>query len=77
MFDAGVEDSRDGPSKEDIPDEGAVGVAGKKTQDTISAVDSIIEALEMAESEADRLASYMVCILLLSDAEFIYRNSSC
>lgn len=63
MFDAGVEDSRDGLSKEDVPDEGSVGVAGKKTQDSIAAVDSIIEALEMAESEAARLTVHKVNML--------------
>ncbi|CAM6097849.1 unnamed protein product [Calypogeia fissa] len=57
MFDAGLDDSRD-VSKDEVPDEGSVGVAGKKTQDTISAVDSIMEALEMAESEAARLSAH-------------------
>ncbi|KAG6555190.1 hypothetical protein Mapa_003229 [Marchantia paleacea] len=55
MFDAGLDDGGPRP-EEDIPEEGAAGVAGRKTQDTISAVDSIIEALEMAESEIERLA---------------------
>lgn len=65
MFDAGVDDSRDGQylSKNEVPDEGSVGVAGKKTQDTISAVDSIMEALEMAESEATRISAHKVIML--------------
>lgn len=58
MFDAGLDDG--GRRPEDIPEEGAAGVAGRKTQDTISAVDSIIEALEMAESEIERLALHKV-----------------
>lgn len=44
--------------KEEIPEEGAVGVAGKKTQETLSATDSIIDALDVAEVELKRLAEH-------------------
>ncbi|KAL3678206.1 hypothetical protein R1sor_021162 [Riccia sorocarpa] len=57
MFDAGLDDGGYTP-KEDVPEGGAAGVAGRKTQDTISAVDSIIEALELAENETIRIAAY-------------------
>lgn len=46
--------------KEEIPEEGAVGVAGKKTQETLSATDSIIDALDVAEVELKRLAEHEV-----------------
>lgn len=42
--------------KEELPEEGAVAVAGKKTQETITATDSIIEALDTAEEELERIA---------------------
>ncbi|KAK4750068.1 hypothetical protein SAY87_027517 [Trapa incisa] len=44
--------------KEEIPEEGAVALAGKKTQETLSACDSIIEALDLAETETERIAEY-------------------
>ncbi|KAL6987316.1 Dip2/Utp12 protein [Sarracenia purpurea var. burkii] len=47
-------------SKEELPEEGAVALAGKKTQETITATDSIIEALDMAEAELKRIAEHEV-----------------
>lgn len=47
--------------KEELPDEGAVAIAGKKTQETLTATDNIIDALDMAEAELKRLSEYEVC----------------
>ncbi|KAL5740887.1 hypothetical protein ACOSQ2_030067 [Xanthoceras sorbifolium] len=44
--------------KEELPEEGAVALAGKKTKETITATDSIIEALDMAEEESERIATH-------------------
>ncbi|PSS04617.1 WD repeat-containing protein [Actinidia chinensis var. chinensis] len=44
--------------KEEIPEEGAVALAGKKTQETLTATDSIIEALDLAEAELKRMAEH-------------------
>lgn len=50
--------------KEELPEEGAVALAGKKTQETLTATDSIIDALDMAEAELKRIAEHEVCLLL-------------
>ncbi|EPS66900.1 hypothetical protein M569_07875 [Genlisea aurea] len=43
-------------SKEEIPEEGAVSLAGKKTGETLTAADSIMEAMDLAlECEEDQL----------------------
>lgn len=47
--------------KEELPDEGAVAIAGKKTQETLTATDKIIDALDIAEAELKRLSEYEVC----------------
>ncbi|KAJ7550174.1 hypothetical protein O6H91_07G086600 [Diphasiastrum complanatum] len=62
LFEAGLDDAHSGMhmSKEDFPEEGTVGVAGKKTQESITAADSIIEALDMAEAEKNRLSMHKV-----------------
>ncbi|CAN0926194.1 WD repeat-containing protein 3 [Linum grandiflorum] len=44
--------------KEEVPEEGAVGVAGKKTQESLTATDVIVEALDMAEDELSRIAEH-------------------
>ncbi|KAI5079782.1 hypothetical protein GOP47_0005261 [Adiantum capillus-veneris] len=57
LFDAGQDSTtsvNELPNGE-IPEEGAVGLAGKQTQETVTAADSIIEALDLAESESERL----------------------
>lgn len=41
--------------KEELPEEGAVALAGKKTRETLSAADTILEALDMAEEEVKRI----------------------
>ena len=46
--------------KEEIPEEGAVALAGKKSMETISATDSIIDALDIAEAELKRIAEHEV-----------------
>ncbi|CAI9766340.1 unnamed protein product [Fraxinus pennsylvanica] len=44
--------------KEELPEEGAVALAGKKTQETINATDLIIESIDMAEEELKRIAEH-------------------
>lgn len=41
--------------KDDAPDEGSVGVPGRKTKETVTAADAIIDALDTAEEEEKRL----------------------
>ncbi|KAM1853553.1 hypothetical protein ACFX15_008971 [Malus domestica] len=43
---------------EEIPEEGAVALAGKKSKETITATDSIIDALDIAEVELKRIAEH-------------------
>lgn len=62
MFESDIDntfESRYAP-KEELPEEGAVAVAGKKTQETLSATDSIIDALDVAEFELKRIAEHEV-----------------
>lgn len=46
--------------KVEIPEEGAVGLAGKKTQETLTATDEIIDALDMAKQECERIRQHEV-----------------
>lgn len=46
--------------KEELPEEGAVALAGRKTQETLSATDSIIDALDIAENELKRISEHEV-----------------
>lgn len=46
--------------KEEVPEEGAVALAGKKTQETVTATDLIIDALDVAEVELNRIAEHQV-----------------
>ncbi|KAJ0031997.1 hypothetical protein Pint_13729 [Pistacia integerrima] len=46
--------------KEELPEEGAVALVGKKTQETLTTTDLIIEALDIAEEELDRIAQHEV-----------------
>ncbi|RLN18712.1 WD repeat-containing protein 3 [Panicum miliaceum] len=41
--------------KDDAPDEGSVGVPGRKTKETVTAADAIMDALDTAEEELKRL----------------------
>ncbi|KAG7961176.1 hypothetical protein I3843_09G002800 [Carya illinoinensis] len=45
-------------TKEEVPEEGAVALAGKKTQETLTATDLIIDALDLAEVELKRIAEH-------------------
>ncbi|KAH0638881.1 hypothetical protein KY290_036189 [Solanum tuberosum] len=54
-----------GPKKE-IPEEGAVTLAGKKTEETLTATDSIIEALDMAgDKSKGKVLEFRPNILML------------
>ncbi|KAK4396415.1 WD repeat-containing protein 3 [Sesamum angolense] len=44
--------------EEELPEEGAVALAGKKTGETVTAADSIMEALDIAEEELKRIAEH-------------------
>lgn len=60
MFETDLDNTLDNryAPKEELPEEGAVALAGKKTQETLNATDSIIEALDMAEAELKRIAEH-------------------
>lgn len=49
-------------TKEEVPEEGAVALAGKKTQETLTATDLIIDALDLAEVELKRIAEHEVIV---------------
>lgn len=64
MFDADLENSLENiylPQQE-LPEDGAAAVAGKKTKETLSATDKIIEALDIASKELKRMAEQEVSI---------------
>lgn len=46
--------------KEELPETGVVALAGKKTQETLSATDTIIDALDIAEDELKRISEHSV-----------------
>lgn len=48
--------------KELVPDEGSVGVPGKKTKETLSKTDLVIDALDMADAEIKRIDQHKVHI---------------
>lgn len=76
MFEAdidGASDNRYAP-KDELPEEGAVASAGRKTQETLTATDLIIEALDMAEAEIKRIAEYEV-LLPIHSCNFCPINS--
>lgn len=57
LFDSGLDDAADThhfPTR-DIPEEGAVALAGRQTQEAVTAADSIIEALDLADMESERI----------------------
>ncbi|XP_043700893.1 WD repeat-containing protein 3 [Telopea speciosissima] len=62
MFEADVDSSFESRHalREVLPEEGAVGLAGKKTRETLTATDLIIDALDMAEEELKRMAQHKV-----------------
>ncbi|XP_077239546.1 transducin family protein / WD-40 repeat family protein isoform X2 [Tasmannia lanceolata] len=60
MFESAFDDSLESryTPKEELPEEGAVGLAGKKTQETLTATDLIIDALDVAETESKRISQH-------------------
>eukprot|EP00891_Asterochloris_glomerata_P007696 jgi/Astpho2/7696/e_gw1.00115.7.1_t len=54
LFEADVEDSARAERRQKVPEQGAVGPAGRRTEETVGAVDSIVEALELAAAEGTR-----------------------
>ncbi|KAJ1693885.1 hypothetical protein LUZ63_010583 [Rhynchospora breviuscula] len=56
MFESDLDnaDNRYAPP-ESVPEEGSVGLAGKKTKETVTATDAIIDALDTAEEETKRI----------------------
>ncbi|KAL3536218.1 hypothetical protein ACH5RR_004679 [Cinchona calisaya] len=56
--------------KEELPEEGATALAGKKTQETLTATDSIIDALDMAEAELKRIAEHEEVIAKGREVDF-------
>lgn len=46
--------------KEEVPEEGAVALAGKRTRETLTATDSIIDALDIADAELKRISEHEV-----------------
>lgn len=64
MFDADLDNAFENKytTKEEIPEEGAVAVAGKKTQETLTATDLIIERLDIAENEKKRISEHQVIL---------------
>ena len=67
MFEADLDNAFENKyaPKEEIPEEGAVALAGKKTQETLTATDLIIERLDIAEAEKKRIAEHQVCTCYL------------
>lgn len=66
MFEADIDGGFENrsASKDELPEEGAVASAGKKTQETLTATDLVIEALDLAETEIKRISEYEVFVLL-------------
>ncbi|KAL6521171.1 Dip2/Utp12 protein [Orobanche gracilis] len=60
MFESDIDNAFDNKYalKEEVPEEGAVALAGKTTGETVTAADSIMEALDIAEQELKRIAEY-------------------
>jgi len=69
MFEADLDNAFENKyaSKEEIPEEGAVALAGKQTQETLTATDLIIERLDIAEAENKRIAEHQVYLCSLVD----------
>ncbi|XP_076947106.1 uncharacterized protein LOC143618941 [Bidens hawaiensis] len=92
MFEADLDNSLENRylPQQELPEEGAVAIAGKKTQETLTATDSILEALDIAAEELKRLAEHEeekkggkggefrsnIFLLGLSPSDFILRAVS-
>lgn len=73
MFESDIDnafENKYGP-KEELPEEGVVALAGKKSQETLTATDAIIEALDMANAELKRIAEHEVSFLLTLGGIFL------
>ncbi|ONK58231.1 uncharacterized protein A4U43_C09F9900 [Asparagus officinalis] len=57
MFESDIDNSNENRymPKEELPEEGSVGLPGKRTQETLTATDLIIDALDIAEAELKRV----------------------
>lgn len=66
MFESNMEDAFENKyaPKEELPEEGAVALSGKKTRETVTAADAIMEALDTAEEELKRIAEHEVLIYM-------------
>lgn len=62
-FESDIENSNENryALKEELPEEGSVGLPGKKTKETLTATDMIIDALDIAEAELKRIEQQKVC----------------
>ncbi|KAK1290249.1 hypothetical protein QJS10_CPB18g01704 [Acorus calamus] len=60
MFESDFENSYENKyaPKEEFPEEGSVALAGKKTQETLTATDVLIDALDIAETELKRMEQH-------------------
>ncbi|KAL5726209.1 Dip2/Utp12 protein [Ranunculus cassubicifolius] len=87
MFEADLDNSFESrfALKEEIPEEGVVGSAGKKTQETLTATDLIIDALDAADAEFKRITQHKeektelppnVMMLGLSPSDYVLRALS-
>lgn len=60
-------------SSKELPEEGAVALAGKKSKETLSGTDAIIDALDIAEVELTRKAEHEVCDFVWEKNMFVRR----
>ncbi|XP_010548896.1 PREDICTED: WD repeat-containing protein 3 [Tarenaya hassleriana] len=88
MFESEIEEKH--APKEEVPEEGVAALAGKKTIETLTATDSIIEAIDVAEEEKKSLSAYEeekamakvvdyqpnIVMLGLSPSEYVLRATS-
>ncbi|CAI9097924.1 OLC1v1034446C2 [Oldenlandia corymbosa var. corymbosa] len=71
MFEADIDNIEDKYAPKDlIPEQGATALAGKRTRETLTATDSIIDALDMADAEQKRIAEHEEDRLKGRTAEF-------
>ncbi|KAI3880040.1 hypothetical protein MKX03_003861 [Papaver bracteatum] len=87
MFEADVDNSFESryALKAEVPEDGVVGVAGKKTKETLTATDTIIDALDIAEVELQRMDEHKaekaggkfqpnIIMLGLSPSDYVLRS---
>ncbi|KAJ0970245.1 hypothetical protein J5N97_023122 [Dioscorea zingiberensis] len=74
MFESDVDYSNDKYApREELPEEGSVGVPGKKTQETLTAADSILEAIDTADVKNGNASQFQPNILMrgLSPSDYV------